>query len=161
MSTKSYAAELHFLSSWPEILICQITTLELEQSYGTSMPPLHNIASGRTPQCKARSKRSLRRCKNPCAFGMSVCRFHGARRPESVKRGPAHPQYRHGRETLKARQRRVEGMTRIRRLVDLAVSAGFIRTRISGRRASQLQMQQFPQNNNSCEEPTRSPKADD
>jgi hypothetical protein len=65
---------------------------------------------------------------------MPVCRFHGARRPESIKRGPAHPQFRHGRETLEARQRRAEGMTRIRRLVDLAVDAGFIRTRFPGRR---------------------------
>ena len=134
MSTKSCAAELHFLSSWPEILISQITTLELEQSYGTSMPPLPNVASGRTPQCRARSKRSLRRCKNPCAYGMPVCRFHGARRPESIKRGPAHPQFRHGRETLEARQRRVDGMSRLRSIVDLAVDAGFIRTRIAGRR---------------------------
>lgn len=65
---------------------------------------------------------------------MQVCRFHGAHRPESIKRGAAHPQFRHGRETVDARQRRVEGMTRIRRLVDLAFDAGFIRTRITGRR---------------------------
>jgi hypothetical protein len=65
---------------------------------------------------------------------MPVCRFHGARRPGSVKRGSDHPQYRHGRETLEARQRRVEGMTRIRRLVDLAVDAGFLKKRITGRR---------------------------
>ncbi len=96
--------------------------------------PLPNVLSGRTPQCEARSKRSLRRCLNPCAFGMPVCRFHGARRQETIKRGSAHPQYRHGRETREARRRRVEGMTRIRRLVDLAVDAGFIKTRISGRR---------------------------
>jgi hypothetical protein len=98
------------------------------------MAPLPNIASGRTPQCEARSKRSLRRCLNPCAFGMPVCRFHGARRPETIKRGPTHPQFRHGRETVEARQRRVEGMKRIRRLIDIAVDAGFIRTRITGRR---------------------------
>jgi len=103
------------------------------QSNGTNMP-LPNVLSGRTLQCKARSKRSLRRCKNPCAFGMPVCRFHGARRKETIKRGPAHPQYRHGRETIEARQRRVEGMSRLRRLVDLAVDAGFIQKRITGRR---------------------------
>ena len=96
--------------------------------------PLPNIVCGATAQCKARSKRSLLRCLNPCAFGMRVCRFHGARRPESVKRGTDHPQYRHGRETLEVRQRRVEGMTRIRRIVDIAVAAGFIRKRIAGRR---------------------------
>ena len=108
--------------------------MALEQTYGTSMPPLPNIASGRTPQCKARSKRSLRRCNNPAAYGCTTCRFHGARHPQTIKRGSDHPQYRHGRETLEARQRRVEGMTRIRRLVDLAVDAGFLKKRITGRR---------------------------
>jgi hypothetical protein len=45
--------------------------------------PLPNVASGRTAQCRARSKRSLRRCLNPAAFGCKTCRFHGARRPQS------------------------------------------------------------------------------
>jgi hypothetical protein len=98
------------------------------------MPPLPNVVSGRTPQCKARSKRSLRRCKNPCAFGMPVCRFHGARRPETIRRGHAHPQFRHGRETREARRRRVEAMTRLRYLTDLGVLGGFIKRRAPGRR---------------------------
>ena len=97
------------------------------------MPPLPNIASGRTPQCKARSKRGLEQCKNPAAYGCKTCRFHGARRPDTVKRGAAHPQFRHGRETVEARQRRVEAMTRIRFLTDLGVAGGFIRTRLPGR----------------------------
>ena len=102
--------------------------------------PLHNILSGRTPQCKARSKRSLSRCLNPAAYGCKTCRFHGARRKETIKRGRAHPQFRHGRETVEARQRRVEGMTRIRRIVDIAVAAGFIRGRIPGRRPRQSKL---------------------
>jgi hypothetical protein len=134
MSTKSYAAELSFLSSWPEILISHITTVELEQSYGTSMPPLPNITSGRTPQCKAQSKRSLLRCLNPCAFGMRVCRFHGGRRKETIRRGADHPAYVHGRETREARRRRVEAMTRLRYLTDLGVLGGFIKRRVPGRR---------------------------
>ena len=102
------------------------------------MPPLPNVASGRTPQCRARSKRSLERCLNPAAYGMPVCRFHGARRPEAVLRGPRHPQYRHGRETLEARRSRVEAMARIRFLTDLGAAVGFLRTRISGRRPSRF-----------------------
>lgn len=102
------------------------------------MPPLPNVASGRTPQCRARSKRSLRRCLNPAAYGMPVCRYHGARRPESVKRGPAHPAFVLGRETRDARRDRVEAMTRIRFLTDLGVAVGFLRTRISGRRPSRV-----------------------
>ena len=96
--------------------------------------PLPNVVSGHTAQCRARSKRSLRRCLNPAAFGTAVCRFHGARRPETIKRGPDHPQYRHGRETLEARRRRVEAMSRLRFLSDLGVVGGFIQHRIPGRR---------------------------
>ena len=95
--------------------------------------PLPNVASGRTPQCRARSKRSLERCKNPAAYRTPVCRFHGARRPDAVLRGPSHPQYRHGRETLDAKRGRVEAMTRIRVLTDLDVLGGFLKRRIPDR----------------------------
>ncbi len=64
------------------------------------MPPLPSVRLHGAQQCKARSKHSLERCKNPAAYGMPVCRFHGARRSETVLRGPVHPQYRHGKETL-------------------------------------------------------------
>ena len=110
--------------------------MALEQTYGTSMPPLPNVATGRTPQCRARSKRSLEQCKNPAAYGCATCRFHGARRTNTIKRGLDHPQYRHGRDTLEAKKRRVSGMSRLRHLVDIAVTAGFIRTRIAGRRTA-------------------------
>ena len=81
--------------------------------------PLPNVVSGRTAQCAARSKRSLRRCLNPAAFGCKTCRFHGARRPESVKRGSDHPQYKHGRETQQRRQTRQEASIRLRDLEEL------------------------------------------
>ena len=71
---------------------------------------------------------------SPAAYGTPVCRFHGARRPETVSRGPSHPQYRHGRETLDAKRGRVEAMTRIRALADLGVAGGFLTKWISGRR---------------------------
>lgn len=106
--------------------------------------PLPNVASGRTAQCTARSKRNKRRCLNPAAFGMPVCRFHGARRFASVKRGSDHPQYSHGRETVEARRRRVEAMSRIRDLVELGVHGGFIERRIPGRRPTQNPWQSTP-----------------
>jgi hypothetical protein len=96
--------------------------------------PLPNVLSGRTARCKARSKRSLGRCRNPCAYGMQVCRFHGARRPETIKRGSNHPNFQHGRETFEARRHRIEAMSRIRDLVELGVHGGFIERRIPGRR---------------------------
>ena len=87
----------------------------------------------RLPTGLARSKRSLERCKNPAAYGMPVCRFHGARRPDAVLRGPSHPLYRHGQETLEARRNRVEAMTRIRALADLGVAGGLLQRRIPDR----------------------------
>ena len=87
----------------------------------------------RLPTGLARSKRSLERCKNPAAYGMPVCRFHGARRPDAVLRGPSHPLYRHGQETLDAKRSRVEAMTRIRALADLGVAGGFLQRRIPDR----------------------------
>ena len=96
--------------------------------------PLPNVLTGQTPQCRARSKRSLERCKNPAAFGCKTCRFHGARRPESVKRGPSHPQYKHGRETYEARRNRVEASARIRAVVALAVDHGIPKRRMAGRK---------------------------
>ena len=65
---------------------------------------------------------------------MPVCRFHGARRPETIKRGSDHSNFQHGRETVEARRRRVEAMSRIRDLVELGVRGGFIERRIPGRR---------------------------
>ena len=96
---------------------------------------LPNVLNGSARRCTARCKsRNLDQCRNPAAFGCGTCRVHGARRPESVKRGPSHPQYRHGRETLEARRSRVEAMTRIRVLTDLGVAGGFLTKRVSGRR---------------------------
>ena len=34
---------------------------------------------------------------------MTVCRYHGARKPETIKRGANHAQHKHGQETLAAK----------------------------------------------------------
>jgi len=70
--------------------------------------PLPNILSGKTKRCKAKCKARGDQCLNPAAYGMMVCRYHGARKPETIIRGASHPQYRHGRETLEAKARRHE-----------------------------------------------------
>ncbi len=62
---------------------------------------------------------------------MPVCRFHDARRPDAVLKGPSHPQYKHGRDTYEARRNRVEAMTRIRALADLGVAGGFLTKRVT------------------------------
>jgi len=69
--------------------------------------PLPNVKNGTTPQCKAKSKRSGQRCRNPVAYGNTkVCRFHGSKRASSVLSGEKHPNYRHGNETQTAKQAR-------------------------------------------------------
>jgi hypothetical protein len=61
---------------------------------------------------------------NPAAFGMAVCRYHGARKPETVRRGANHPQYRHGGETLAAKAERSRVLVELRQLEALSFSLG-------------------------------------
>ena len=70
--------------------------------------PLPNIISGKARRCPAKCKARGAQCFNPAAFGMAVCRYHGARKPETVRRGAIHPQYRHGQETYGAKAERHE-----------------------------------------------------
>jgi hypothetical protein len=86
--------------------------------------PLPNIISGKTRRCTARCKARGAQCFNPAAFGTAVCRYHGARRPETVKRGSNHPQYRHGRETLEAKAQRSRRLAELRDLEALSFALG-------------------------------------
>ena len=61
---------------------------------------------------------------NPAAFGMSVCRYHGARRPATVKRGANHPQYRHGGETLEVKAERSRRLAELWELEALSFALG-------------------------------------
>ncbi len=47
-----------------------------------------------------------------------------ARRPETVKQGANHPQYRHGRETLGAKAERSRGLAELRELEALSFALG-------------------------------------
>lgn len=68
--------------------------------------PLPNILSGKTKRCKAKCKARGDQCRNPAAYGMKVCRYHGARKPETIMLGASHPQYLHGQETREAKAER-------------------------------------------------------
>jgi len=70
--------------------------------------PLPSIVSGKTKRCKAKCKARGDQCRNPAAYGMAVCRYHGARKTETIMRGANHPQYRHGQETILAKAERHE-----------------------------------------------------
>ena len=100
------------------------------------MSPLPSVRLFGAKQCKARSKRSLARCKNPAAFGMPVCRFHGARRSEAVLRGQAHPNFKHGDRTKEPMRRHSEFSIRLRELEDLMHQFGMTTApRTRGRKA--------------------------
>ena len=80
--------------------------------------PLPSVAKYGALQCKAKSKQSGVQCKNPAvtSWGMKVCKFHGARRPSSIKRGADHPGNRHGQETLPAKAERSAKLVQLRDL---------------------------------------------
>lgn len=86
--------------------------------------PLPNIVTGKTARCTAMCKARGDRCRNPAAYGVPVCRYHGARRSETVKRGANHPQYKHGRETLAAKAERSERLVELRDLEALSFALG-------------------------------------
>ncbi len=53
-----------------------------------------------------------------------VCRMYGARRPETIRRGANHPQYRHGGETLEAKAERSRRLAELRDLEALSLELG-------------------------------------
>lgn len=81
-------------------------------------------------QCTARSKRSGRRCLNPCVVSwgekpFSVCRMHGPRR-SAYPTGPAAPNYRHGEETREAKAERSRMLAELRDLEALSFAYGLV-----------------------------------
>ena len=97
--------------------------------------PLPSVVHHHALQCRAKSKRSQQRCKNPAAFGMPVCRFHGARRALTVLRGLNHPNYRHGEETLEQKMARSRELATLATLEQQLYELGMTTlTRTPGRR---------------------------
>ena len=84
--------------------------------------PLPNI----TQRCRAKAKSTQSQCHNPAAFGMPTCRLHGARRPHTILKGEAHPNYRHGNETQERRRERRVKMAELRKLEELIQKLGMM-----------------------------------
>lgn len=65
-----------------------------------------------------------------------MCRYHGARHPETILKGANHPQYRHGNETIEARKRRREMSIHLLELLDLGNTIGMFQpgTKLRGRK---------------------------
>ncbi len=88
--------------------------------------PLPNVASGLTRRCAATCKARGDGCRNPAAYGMAVCRYHGARKPSTIKRGADHPQYRHGDETIEAKAERSRRLVELRELELISFAYGLV-----------------------------------
>ena len=82
--------------------------------------PLPNVISGKAKRCTAKCKARGDRCRQPAAFGMNVCRYHGARKTETIRRGTDHPQHKHGGETLEAKTERSKKLAELRELEALS-----------------------------------------
>ena len=80
--------------------------------------PLPSVAKYGALQCKAKSKHSGVQCKNPAvtSWGMKVCKFHGARKPGTIRRGADHPGFKHGQETKTAKAQRSAKLAQLRDL---------------------------------------------
>ena len=101
--------------------------------------PLPNVVAATCPQCRARAKRSGERCMNPAAFGMPVCRVHGARRAGTIRSGPVHPQFRHGGETLTAKAERSMMLAELRDLeAKMAQLGALVGPRWRGRKPGKI-----------------------
>lgn len=69
-------------------------------------------------QCSAKSKRTGLPCNNPAAYGCRTCRVHGARKPDSIRRGKKHPNYVHGMRTLENQIERSAVSCRLQQIED-------------------------------------------
>ena len=88
--------------------------------------PLPSVKIHGALQCSAKCKATQCQCRNPAAYGMRVCRYHGARRRETIKLGKDHPNYRHGQETLQAKATRSAGLARLQELEAIGRAIGMI-----------------------------------
>lgn len=88
--------------------------------------PLPSIVSGKTKRCKAKCKARGDQCRNPAAYGMAVCRYHGARKPETIMQGANHPRYKHGQETITAKAKRSKRLVELRELEALSFAFGLV-----------------------------------
>lgn len=95
--------------------------------------PLPNLKK----QCTAIKRKTGERCLNPAAWGCRTCRFHGARRPSSIKRGADHPGFKHGESTTEAREAYSEASARLRELEEMGFKSGLlVGSRTVGRKPS-------------------------
>ena len=91
--------------------------------------PLPSVTKHRANQCTAAAKSTKQRCANPAAHGCKTCRLHGARKPNSIKRGIDHPNYLHGMETLERKRQRSIKLAELREIETDLITRGLIRSK--------------------------------
>ena len=89
--------------------------------------PLPSVEKFGAKRCHAMSKSTKQQCGNPACLGSNVCRYHGYRRPETILRGKAHPNWVNGERSLEGIKRHRETMQRIKELTKLAKDLGMIK----------------------------------
>ena len=89
--------------------------------------PLPSVKKYGAKRCHAISKSTRQQCGNAACLGSTVCRSHGYRKPESIKRGKDHPSFVHGERSLEGIKRHREAMRRIKMLTKLAKQLGMIK----------------------------------
>ena len=93
--------------------------------------PLPNL----NRQCTVRARSTGNQCLNPAAFGCKTCRYHGARRRETIKAGEHHPQFKHGERSQEAISKYRASMLKLQTIETLAYSSGIlIGPRTTGRK---------------------------
>src|SRR5215207_1047530 len=70
----------------------------------TTLPSSSKLAMHQALRCKARSKRTGKRCRSPAVRGWAVCRMHGAR--GGAPKGEANGNYKTGEHTAELREAR-------------------------------------------------------
>lgn len=89
--------------------------------------PLPSVSQYSASQCTARAKSTKHRCLNPAADGCKTCRLHGARKPNSIKRGIDHPNFKDGAETLERKRQRSTKLAELRKIEDDLIKRGLIK----------------------------------
>jgi len=97
--------------------------------------PLPSVLRG-AKKCTSLTKLTKSPCKNPAAFGGDTCQEHCGRIKQSLKRGPQHPNYIHGRRSLEAERQSSEQSARLSQYEDALHLLGMTNAKRSrGRKA--------------------------
>lgn len=86
--------------------------------------PLKTILSGRAARCTAKAKSTGTRCWRLASFKTPVCYVHGARRPETIRRGKAHWNFKTGKATKSQREKDRHMAIELRQIEDVSFALG-------------------------------------